>query len=71
MQDVDHEKRSIFINIDCKVDYSNDDKVVVTCKYEYRYDIVPDSCRFSGYNCISIGDEWEEKTLTEEFTDLK
>lgn len=57
--------------MDCKVDYSNDDKVVVTCKYEYRYDIVSDSCRFSGYNCISIGDEWEEKTLTKEFTDLK
>ena len=43
----------------------------MTCKYEYRYDIVPDSCRFSGYNCISIGDEWGKKTLTEEFTDLK
>lgn len=68
---VDYEKRSIFINIDCKADYSNDDKVVVTCKYEYRYVMVPDSCRFSGYNCISISDEWEEKTLTEEFIDLK
>lgn len=33
--------------------------------------MVPDSCRFSGYNCISISDEWEEKTLTEEFIDLK
>ena len=43
----------------------------MTCKYEYRYDIVPASCCFSGYNCISIGDELEEKTFTEEFTDLK